>query len=79
MSWESLFGYYTGLWFVAPGLGGMSLVGTVLVVHICDAIVCRVFAHNGGHPKNKWTVLGFLLGIWAVIFLVLRPHRPARP
>jgi hypothetical protein len=46
-----------------------------LVVHICDSIMCRLFAHNNGYPKNLWTVLGFVFGIWAVAVLIVLPRR----
>ena len=38
--------YWTGLAFVAPELPWPTLVGTGLAMHICDAIMCRLFARN---------------------------------
>ena len=42
-----------------------------------------LFAHNNGYPKNVWTALGFIGGIWAVAVLILLPRRaptaPAAP
>ena len=52
-----------------------TLVYTTLVVHTCDSIMCRLFAHNNGYPKNLWTVLGFVFGIWAIAVLILLPRR----
>jgi len=43
--------------------------------HALDSIMCRLFAHNNGYPKNLWTVLGFVFGIWAVAVLILLPRR----
>ena len=76
MTWDVLLGYFTGLRLLAPELDPATLVRTAAVVHTCDAIMCRLFAHNNGYPKNAWTVLGFIFGIWAVTVLVLLPKRP---
>jgi hypothetical protein len=51
----------------------------VLAIHICDAIMCRLLAHNNGYPKTAWTVLGFIGGLWAVVVLLLLPRRIAAP
>ena len=50
-----------------------------LALHVCDAILCRLFAHNNGYPKNLWTLLGFMAGLWAVAVLILLPRRGAPP
>jgi hypothetical protein len=71
--------YLTGLAFVAPGLPLNALLGTALALHTCDAIMCRLFAHNNGYPKNLWTVLGFIAGLWAVAVLIVLPRRAAPP
>jgi hypothetical protein len=75
VSWEDVLGYWTGLRLVNPGLDGWTLVRTVLVVHTCDAIMCRLFAHNNGYSKNFWTAIGFVFGIWAVALLIVLPKR----
>jgi hypothetical protein len=55
------------------------LVRTVVVIHTCDSIMCRLFAHNSGYSKKLWTVLGFIFGIWAVaVMMVLPPRRPRK-
>jgi hypothetical protein len=77
MSLETLIGYWSALAFVAPPMPLQTLIGTALGLHICDAIMCRLFAHNNGYPKNLWTVLGFIGGIWAVAVLILLPRRGA--
>jgi hypothetical protein len=74
VSWDVWLGYFTGLALLAP-IDPVTLVRTVLVVHTCDSIMCRLFAHNNGYPKNLWTVLGFVFGIWAVAVLILLPRR----
>jgi len=67
--------YWTALRFVAPDLDFGTLAGTAIVLHICDAIMCRLVAHNNGYPKGLWTVLGLVGGLWAVTILILRPRR----
>src|SRR5437870_13859931 len=71
--------YLSGLAFVAPDLPPPALFGTELALHVCDAILCRLFAHNHGYPKNLWTLSGFMAGLWAVAALILLPRRAAPP
>ena len=54
-----------------------ALVGTALALHVCDAILCRLFAYNNGYPRNVWTVLGLIAGLWAVAVLIVLPRRAA--
>ena len=75
MSFDVLLGYVTGLRIISPDITPMTLLRTTIVVHIVDAILCRLFAHNNGHHKNLWTGLGFVFGIWAVAVLLLLPKR----
>ncbi len=75
MTLETVLGYWTALAFVAPPMPLSTLLGTALGLHICDAIMCRLVAHNNGYPKNLWTVLGFIGGIWAVAVVILLPRR----
>jgi hypothetical protein len=77
--WDIAFGYFTGLRLLNPDLAGDALLRTALVVHTCDAVMCRLFAHNNGYPKNLWTALGFVFGIWALMVLIVLPKRPADP
>jgi hypothetical protein len=79
VSWDVVLGYFTGLRVLSPHLDPETLVRTALLIHICDSIMCRLFAHNNGYPKNVWTVLGFLFGIWAVAVLILLPRRHREP
>lgn len=75
MTWDVFLGYFTGLRLLTPDLDPATLLRTIFVVHTCDSIMCRLFAHNNGYPKNLWTVLGFVFGIWAVAVLLILPRR----
>ena len=75
MSWDVALGYFTGFYLLNPTMEAAVLVRTVLVVHVCDAIMCRLFAHNNSYPKNLWTLLGFIFGVWALGVLILLPKR----
>jgi hypothetical protein len=75
VSCDTLLGYLTGLRWINPHLDGATLLRTALVVHSCDAVLCRLFAHNNGHSKTLWTVLGFVFGMWAVAVLLMLPKR----
>ena len=84
MSLAIVLGYASGVALVTPALDSSALLGTALTVQICHAIMCRLFAHNNGYPKNLWTVLGLVAGLWAVAVLILLPRRkvaspPPRP
>ena len=71
--------YLSGLGFIAPELAPPALLGTALALHVCDAILCRLFAHNNGYPKNLWTLVGLSAGLWAVAVLILLPRRDGGP
>jgi small basic protein len=73
VSFETFFGYFTGLRVFGGNLSLPSLLVTAFVVHCLDSLMCRLFARNNNYPKNLWTVLGFFFGIWAVIALVFLP------
>ena len=72
---RTLLTYLSGLHWVAPDLDLQTLVGTTVVVNTCNAIMCRVLAHNKGYPKNPATLAGGALGIWAVALLMVAPSR----
>jgi len=76
VSLAMILSYWSGLGFVRSDLALPELVGTMLVLHICDAIMCGLFARNNGYPRRLWTVLGFVGGMWAVAILILLPRRP---
>ena len=75
MSFEVFLGYFTGLRVLGGNIPFSTLLSTTLVIHTLDGVMCRLFARNNGYPKNLWTVLGFVFGIWAVLLLVLLPKR----
>jgi len=65
MTLATFLSYWSGLAFVAPELPWPTLIGTILGLHTCDAIM--------------WTVIGFIGGLWAVVLLLLLPRRPGEP
>lgn len=73
MTWDVLVGYATGLYLVNPQMDPATLLPTVLLVHTCDAILCRIVAHNSGRSSERWTAIGFVGGLWAVMLLLLLP------
>lgn len=75
VSWEVILGYFTGLRFLSAHIEPTVLLRTTVIVHICDGIMCRVFAHNNGYSKRLWTALGMVFGIWAVAVLIVLPPR----
>jgi hypothetical protein len=78
VSWITLLGYCSGLLLLAPSADGPHLLRTILLVNFLDSIMCRLFAHNNGYPKNLWSLLGFVFGLWAVAVLILLPRRNAQ-
>jgi hypothetical protein len=80
VSWDVILGYFTGLRWLSSHIEPSVLVRTVVLIHVCDSVMCWLFAHNSGYSKKLWAVLGFLLGIWAVALLIILPprHRPNR-
>lgn len=78
LAWHTLIGWLTlvGL-FLPAGADLTMVVRTVLLVHIIDAVMCRLFASNNGYPRGLWTLLGFVFGIWAVAVLIVLPKRRA--
>jgi hypothetical protein len=77
VTWDVALGYFTGLRLLNPTMEAAVLLRTALVVHTCDAVMCRLFAHNNGYPKNLCTLLGFVFGVWALGVLILLPKRSA--
>ena len=68
-----LFGYLSGLLFIKSEMDPVTLVRTATLVHILDAILCRVIAGHSGRQKFAWTAAGLLFGIWALGTLFLLP------
>ncbi len=55
MSIATVVASVSGLALVAPDLDPATQLGTSLVMLVCDAVMCRLFAHNNGYPKMLWT------------------------
>ena len=79
MTLSLVLAYLSGLGLVAADLDQRALLGTALALQACHAILCRLFAHNNGYPKNLWTLLGLIGGPWAVAVLIVLPRRAAAP
>jgi hypothetical protein len=75
VTWDVVLGYVTGLRIISPDITAATLLRTTIIVHITDAVLCRLFAHNNGYSKNLWTTLGLIFGIWAVAVLLVLPKR----
>jgi len=75
---KSALGILSGLALLKADLPLDILVPTMLMVNVCDAIMCRLFAHNNGYPKNLWTAIGLMFGLWAVAALIVMPKRERR-
>lgn len=79
MTSAHLLAYFTGLWLIDPTMDPRTLVRTALLVHVCDACMCRLLAQNRGYARDRWTWAGLILGIWALAVLFLLPdRRPTR-
>ena len=75
VDWYHLFGYLSGLLFIKSEMDPVTLFRTAALVHILDAILCRVIAGHSGRQKLVWTVAGLLFGIWALGTLFLLPAK----
>jgi hypothetical protein len=77
MRWATIMSCFYGLCWVSGDLDAATVARTLLVINTCNACMCRLFAHNNGYNKNRWTWLGFAFGIWAVALLIVLPKRNA--
>jgi len=75
---NTFLGVLSGLRLLRAEIPLPTLVATMIVVNICDAVMCRLFAHNNGYPKNLWAVIGLVFGIWGVAALIVMPKREKR-
>jgi hypothetical protein len=75
---NTFLGVLSGLRLLRAEIPLPTLVATMILVNICDAVMCRLFAHNNGYPKNLWTVIGLVFGIWGVATLIVMPKREKR-
>ena len=72
---NTFLGVLSGLRLLRAEIPLPTLVATMIVVNICDAVMCRLFAHNNGYPKNLWTAIGLVFGIWGMAALIVMPKR----
>lgn len=75
----TILAWSSGLRFIAPDLEPTTLFGTALAIHLTNAVVCRVLAHQNGRRRSLWTLLGLTGGLWAVAVLILLPQRGGEP
>ncbi len=75
LDFYSILGYLSGLSFIKPDLEASTLLRTASLVHILDAVLCRLIAAHTGRNKKIWTVAGLFLGIWALGTLFLLPDK----
>src|ERR1051325_2208665 len=75
---KTFLGVLSGLGFLRDDLPLETLLPTMFVVNVCDAVMCRLFAHNNGYPKNLWTAIGLVFGLWGVMLLIVIPKRERR-
>ncbi|HXK27420.1 MAG TPA: hypothetical protein VJ646_04100, partial [Candidatus Binatia bacterium] len=68
-------GYLTGLLVVRPEMEPATLLRTASMVHILDAVLCRVVAGHNGRRKIPWTIAGLVFGVWALGILFLLPAK----
>src|SRR5262245_37185750 len=66
-----LFGFLSGRLFKKSEMDPLTLFRTAALVHVLDAILCRVIAGHSGRQKLSWTLAGLLFGIWALGTLFL--------
>ncbi len=78
MDLHQFLGYYSGLYLIKPDMEPSTLLPTLLLIHILDAIVCRLFAGQNGRSTAFWTITGLFLGTWALLFLFLLPTNKKR-
>jgi hypothetical protein len=67
--------YLSGLYWLRADLDSSTLVRTVILAHALDGLLCRIIAAQNGRSKQLWTVLGWVLGIWALATLFVLPKK----
>ncbi len=75
MEFYQIVGYLTGLLVVRPDMEPATLLRTASVVHILDAVLCRVVAGHSRRRKIPWTIAGLVFGVWALGILFLLPAK----
>ena len=75
MDFYQIVGYLTGLYLVRPEMEPATLLRTASLVHLLDAVLCRVVAGHSGRRKIPWTIAGLVFGVWALGLLFLLPAK----
>ena len=75
MSFHTVLGYLSGLYFIKPDLDAAALLRTTAVVHLLDAVLCALIAGQSGRSKKIWSAAGLLLGIWGLAILFVLPSK----
>ncbi len=75
MSFHTILGYLSGLYFIKPDLDAAALLRTTAVVHLLDAVLCALIAGQSGRNKKIWAAAGLLLGIWGLATLFVLPSK----
>ena len=75
MSFLTVLGYLSGLYFIKPDLDASALLRTTAVVHICDAVLCTLIAGQSGRNKKIWAAAGLFFGIWGLATLFIFPAK----
>ncbi len=75
MSFHTVLGYFSGLYFIKPDLDSVALLRTTAVVHLLDAVLCALIAGQSGRSKKIWAAAGLLLGIWGLATLFVLPSK----
>jgi hypothetical protein len=75
VSFHTVLGYFSGLYFIKPDLDAVALLRTTAVVHLLDAVLCALIAGQSGRNKKIWAAAGLLLGIWGLATLFVFPAK----
>ena len=75
MSFHTVLGYFSGLYFIKPDLDAAALWRTTVVVHFLDALLCALIAGQSGRRKKIWAAAGLLFGIWGIATLFALPAK----
>lgn len=78
MDLHHFLGYFSGLYLIKPDMEPSTLFPTLILIHILDAILCRLFAGQNGRSRAFWTITGLFLGTWALLCLFLLPTNKKR-
>jgi hypothetical protein len=77
MDFPTFLGYFSGLYLIKPDIEVSTLFRTVSLIHILDAVLCRLIAAHCGRNKKIWTFAGLFFGIWAMgTLFLLSEKRP---